>query len=467
MKTQSIWQSCRNRLREELPEQQFDEFIRPLQARQGNNGTLSILAPNRYVQGQVSDDYLSRIEAIIEDLDPDFIPDVTLRVGSLDGDEHSPDGQSREESFARDNGAKGPLRAGATRPTALHAGGTGSTCRLNQAYVFDTFVEGKSTELAKAAAMQVVENIGTSYNPLLLYGGVGLGKTHLAQAVGNAILAKQPKARVLYLYSKDFVESMVDALGNNTIQDLMRAYGSVDALLLDDVQFFAAKMRSQEEIFHVFNALIQNNGQMVLTCDRYPRDLDRLEERLKSRFVGGLTVELEPPDLETRAAILVKKAEMQGAELSEEVALYIADRMIRANVRELEGALQRVIATSNVMKVGISIESVRRALGDLFAAQERQVRVDTVQEVVADYYNIKRADLLSPKRTRTLARPRQMAMCLTKELTRHSYPEIGDRFGGRDHSTVIHACRTIHALRDSDPDIAEDYKNLIRQLSSR
>ena len=336
---------------------------------------------------------------------------------------------------------------------------------LNAEFVFDTFVEGKSNELAKAAALQVAENSGHSYNPLLLYGGVGLGKTHLMQAVGNEILKKQPNAKVVYLHSQRFVQDMVKALQQGTMQDFMNHYRSVDALLIDDIQFFAKKLRSQEEFFHVFNALLERDHQMILTCDRYPREIEGLEERLKSRFVWGLTVEVEPPELETRVAILMKKAEAEQVELDPGVAFFIAER-VRSNVRELEGALRRVIANARFTGRQISIDQVKRALRDLFAIQDRQISIDNIQRTTAEYFNIKLADLLSKRRNRTVARPRQMAMALAKELTNHSLPEIGDAFGGRDHTTVLHACRKVAELRESSSDIAEDYKNLSRLLSS-
>nr|NIP15394.1 chromosomal replication initiator protein DnaA [Pseudomonadales bacterium]NIX08683.1 chromosomal replication initiator protein DnaA [Pseudomonadales bacterium] len=302
-------------------------------------------------------------------------------------------------------------------------------------------------------------------NPLLLYGGVGLGKTHLMQAVGNCVLDENPDAKVVYLHSQRFVQDMVKALQQGTMQDFMQYYRSVDTLLIDDIQFFAKKLRSQEEFFHVFNGLLERGHQMVLTCDRYPREIDGLEERLKSRFVWGLTVEVEPPELETRVAILMKKAEAEQVDLDPAVAFFIGER-IRSNVRELEGALRRVIANARFTGTRITIEQVKRALRDLLAIQDRQVGIDNIQRTVAEYYNIKISDILSKRRNRTIARPRQMAMCLAKELTNHSLPEIGEAFGGRDHTTVLHACRKIAELRESSADVAEDYKNLNRVLSS-
>jgi chromosomal replication initiator protein len=318
--------------------------------------------------------------------------------------------------------------------------------------------------MAKAAASQVANNSGRSYNPLLMYGGVGLGKTHLMQAVGNEILRLKPDANVLYLHSQRFVQDMVKALQSGTMQDFMQYYRSIDALLIDDIQFFAKKLRSQEEFFHLFNSLLERGAQMILTSDKYPREIDGLEDRLKSRFVWGLTVEVEAPDLETRVAILMKKAEAEEVALDHEVAFFIAER-IRSNVRELEGALRRVIANARFTGSRISIEQVRRALRDLFAIQDRQISIDNIQRTTAEYFNIKIGDLLSKRRNRSIARPRQLAMALAKELTNHSLPEIGDAFGGRDHTTVLHACRKVVELRGTSLDIAEDYKNLSRLLS--
>ncbi len=401
------------------------------------------MAPNRYVKNQVQVAYLDRIGELLDQLgDPVSPMEVTVDVGIADEDD--------------------------TRP--LRADGSGSlriqpAHQLNSEFRFETFVEGKSNELAKAASLQVAANAGKSYNPLLLYGGVGLGKTHLMQAVGNCVLDENPDAKVVYLHSQRFVQDMVKALQQGTMQDFMQYYRSVDTLLIDDIQFFAKKLRSQEEFFHVFNGLLERGHQMVLTCDRYPREIDGLEERLKSRFVWGLTVEVEPPELETRVAILMKKAEAEQVDLDPAVAFFIGER-IRSNVRELEGALRRVIANARFTGTRITIEQVKRALRDLLAIQDRQVGIDNIQRTVAEYYNIKISDILSKRRNRTIARPRQMAMCLAKELTNHSLPEIGEAFGGRDHTTVLHACRKIAELRESSADVAEDYKNLNRVLSS-
>ena len=439
----SVWQKCLDRLQDELSSQQFDTWIRPLHARVEDD-RLKLLAPNRYVKNQVQVAYLPRIcEVLEQENDSAIAYEVDVEIGAVDVAPLAP------------RRADGSGSAIASQP--VHD--------LNEDFTFAGFVEGKSNELAKAAALQVADNAGQSYNPLLLYGGVGLGKTHLMQAVGNHIREHSPHAKVVYLHSQRFVQDMVQALKQGTMQEFMQFYRSIDALLIDDIQFFAKKLRSQEEFFHVFNGLLERGHQMVLTCDRYPREIDGLEERLKSRFVWGLTVEVEPPELETRVAILMKKAEAEEVDLDPAVAFFIGER-IRSNVRELEGALRRVIANARFTGSLITIEQVKRALRDLFAIQDRLISIDNIQRKVAEYYNIKISDILSKRRNRSIARPRQMAMYLAKEHTNHSLPEIGDAFGGRDHTTVLHACRKIAELREGSADVAEDYRNLNRLLSS-
>lgn len=336
---------------------------------------------------------------------------------------------------------------------------------LNTGFTFETFVEGKSNQLALAAARQISENPGSSYNPLFLYGGVGLGKTHLMHAVGNHLVKQNRNARVVYLHSERFVADMVKALQLNAINDFKKYYRSVDALLIDDIQFFSGKERSQEEFFHTFNALLEGGQQMILTCDRYPKEINGVEERLKSRFGWGLTVAVEPPELETRVAILMKKAEQHKVDLPHESAFFIAQR-IRSNVRELEGALKRVIASAHFMGRKIDIDLIRESLKDLLALQDKQVSIENIQRTVAEYYKIKVTDILSKRRSRSVARPRQIAMALSKELTSHSLPEIGDAYGGRDHTTVLHACRKVKQLVEADGEIRGDYKNLLRSLTS-
>jgi len=435
----TIWQKCLGQLESELANEQFDTYIRPLHV-EYDDGRLTLLAPNIYVEEKVRSSYLERISEYFDGAMDNS--EVNLSVGGV-----------KEAQ---------PLRV--ESKAVSHATNRITGHNLNREFTFDTFVEGKSNEMAKAAASQVANNSGKSYNPLLMYGGVGLGKTHLMQAVGNEILRLKPEANVLYLHSQRFVQDMVKALQTGTMQDFMQYYRSIDALLIDDIQFFAKKLRSQEEFFHLFNSLLERGAQMILTSDKYPREIDGLEDRLKSRFVWGLTVEVEAPDLETRVAILMKKAEAEEVALDQEVAFFIAER-IRSNVRELEGALRRVIANARFTGSRISIEQVRRALRDLFAIQDRQISIDNIQRTTAEYFNIKIGDLLSKRRNRSIARPRQLAMALAKELTNHSLPEIGDAFGGRDHTTVLHACRKVVELRSTSLDIAEDYKNLSRLLS--
>ncbi|WP_271272318.1 chromosomal replication initiator protein DnaA [Aliamphritea hakodatensis] len=344
-------------------------------------------------------------------------------------------------------------------------GGVRHQSNLNKAFTFNSFVQGKSNQLALAAAQQVADNPGGSYNPLFIYGGVGLGKTHLMHAVGMEMLQRNPNAKIVYLHSERFVADMVKALQLNAINDFKRYYRSVDALLIDDIQFFAGKERSQEEFFHTFNALLEGGQQMILTSDRYPKEINGVEERLKSRFGWGLTVAIEPPELETRVAILMKKAEEAQVRLPDDAAFFLAQK-IRSNVRELEGALKRVIANAHFTGNAITTPFIKESLKDLLALQDKQVSIDNIQRVVAEYYKIKVSDLLSKRRSRSVARPRQVAMSLSKELTNHSLPEIGDAFGGRDHTTILHGCRKVAELRESDTDIREDYQNLLRHLTA-
>ena len=455
------WQRCSSFLRDEMPPQQFNTWIRPLRATE-SAGALQLIAPNRFVKDWVHDKYIERIRQIVNDISGGRIASVLLDAAGRDAPLRAPLVKPAVSSpFVRVAGldaVPAPRRAEPEAPVRQHH-------YLIEGYTFQNFVEGKSNQLARAAAQQVAQNPGGAYNPLFIYGGVGLGKTHLMHAVGNALLGGDPNARVVYLHSERFVGDMVKALQLNQINDFKRYYRSVDALLIDDIQFFAGKERSQEEFFNTFNALLEGGQQMILTCDRYPKEIDGLEERLKSRFGWGLTVAVEPPELETRVAILLKKAEQAGVDLPAEAAFFVAQR-IKSNVRELEGALKRVIASAHFTHRRIDLELVRESLKDLLALQDRQISLDNIQRTVAEYYKIKLSDLLSARRSRSVARPRQLAMALSKELTNHSLPEIGDSFGGRDHTTVLHACRKIKELRDSDPDMHEDYKNLYRLLSA-
>ena len=476
-----VWQNCIESLKAEVPAEEFRTWIAPLEVEISSN-VLSVSAPNRFISDWVRGKYLPRIVEIVDAYEDEEIT-VDLHVhtskrfveppkqavmhaktsnkyngSSIEGhqtsiDETLPKGASqapRQQGASPNNVIKGKV---------LHQGS------LNSKNNFENFVIGKSNQLARAAAMQVAENPGYAYNPLFIYGGVGLGKTHLMHAIGNYLLSKKPDARVVYLHSETFVATMVSALQLNAINEFKRFYRSVDALLIDDIQFFAGKERSQEEFFHTFNALLEGGHQIILTCDRFHKEINGLEERLKSRFGWGLTVAVDPPELETRAAILMNKAELSGVQLPYEAALFVAQRL-RSNVRELEGALKRVIAHANFKGQDITLELIKEALRDLFALQEKLVTIDNIQRSVAEYYKIKMADMLSKRRNRSVARPRQVAMTLSKELTNHSLPEIGDAFGGRDHTTVLHACRQITKLRHSSRDIQEDYNNLLRSLSS-
>ena len=415
-------------------------------------------APNRFIRDFVAGKYLPLINTYLLDV---VAPAAAQASVTVQGGQPTAPPSVRPDAFGTGQAATIPAEAPPRpAPAALV-----SPSSLVEGYTFERFVEGKSNQLALAAAQQVAEHPGLSYNPLFLYGGVGLGKTHLMHAVGNAMRRQNPEAKVVYLHSERFVADMVKALQLNAINDFKRFYRSVDALLIDDIQFFANKDRSQEEFFHTFNALLEGGQQMILTCDRYPKEIEGVEERLKSRFGWGLTVAVEPPDLETRVAILMKKAEQSHISLAPDAAFFIAQR-IRSNVRELEGALKRVIASANFTGRPFDIELIKDSLKDLFALQDKQVSLDNIKRKVAEYYKIKVADLMSKRRNRSVARPRQVAMAMSRELTHHSLPEIGDAFGGRDHTTVLHACRKIRELRDVSPDISEDYQNLLRALTT-
>ncbi|WP_425274046.1 chromosomal replication initiator protein DnaA [Thioalkalivibrio thiocyanoxidans] len=451
----SLWTACLDRLQGRVSEQQLNTWLRPLHAEE-EEGALRLLAPNQFVFEHVRDHLLRSIEEAVSEVRPgsDEVDGQRVRLGI--GGAEWPAGQPEGvEPVRAPSGTKQPR---ATLPK-------GPVSNLNPAFTFETFVEGKSNQLARAASLQVAENPGVAYNPLFIYGGVGLGKTHLMHAIGNRILARQPEGRIIYLHSERFVADMIKALQHNAIDDFKQYYRSADALLIDDIQFFANKERSQEEFFHTFNALLEGQQQIILTSDRYPKEVEGLEERLKSRFGWGLTIAIEPPELETRVAILQRKAEQAGIELPTEVAFFMGKR-IRSNIRELEGSLRRVIANAHFTGKPITLDFAKEALRDLLAVQSKLITLENIQKTVADYYRIKVADLLSTRRSRSVARPRQMAMALAKELTQHSLPEIGQAFGGRDHTTVIHACRKIAELREADASLDEDYANLLRTLSS-
>lgn len=448
--TSILWKSCVHKLESELSEQQLNTWIRPLHAIEENGG-LTLLAPNRFVLDWVQDKFLSRIDELVGTSNNAATRPVTLEIGSSERAVQMSSAVEAAEKIQAVNATSAKLQ--------------NFNHNLNPNFTFDTFVEGKSNQLPKAAALQVSGHPGTAYNPLLIYGGVGLGKTHLLHAIGNQMLVQKPSAKILYLHSERFVADMVKALQHNAISEFKRFYRTVDALLIDDIQFFAGKERSQEEFFHTFNSLLELQSQVILTCDRYPKEVEGLEERLKSRFGWGLTQAIEPPELETRVAIMQRKAELMNVELPNEVAFFIGKR-IRSNIRELEGALRRVIANAQFTGSAITLDFAKEALHDLLALQDKLVTIDNIQKTVAEYFKIRVSDLLSARRSRSITRPRQIAMSLAKELTNHSLPEIGDAFGGRDHTTVLHACRKVTSLREGDMRINDDYINLLRSLSS-
>ena len=458
----SLWQQCLEHLENQLDAQQYNTWIMPLQAVEEGDA-LKLLAPNRFVKDFVNERFVGTISEIVSKIDGAEQIRVVLEIGTRNvapkkasppirpaaPNKSAPTDKPKTASFRRSDDEAQPEYVS----------------NLRSEFTFDTFVEGKSNQIAKAASVQIGENPGVAYNPLFIYGGVGLGKTHLMHAVGNLMLQKKPDSKIIYVHSERFVADMVKALQHNAMDAFKRYYRSVDALLVDDIQFFAGKDRSQEEFFHTFNSLLEGRQQVIISCDRYPKEIQNLEERLKSRFGWGLTVAIEPPELETRVAILMSKAQQMQVELPHEVAFFMAKR-IRSNVRELEGALRRVIANSRFMARPITLDFAKDALRDLLAAQDKLVTIENIQKTVAEYFKIRVADLLSKKRSRSIARPRQLAMALAKELTNHSLPEIGDAFGGRDHTTVLHACKKIKELRDSDVRVNEDYQNLLRILTT-
>ncbi len=446
----ALWQKCLDHLEGELSPQQFNTWIRPLHAVEERD-SLRLLAPNRFVRDWVHDHFAERISEVVEGIGGSGSRKVIVQVGSRP----TAGVQGQENSGSVEVATRGRSGSGKRRQVS----------GLRGDFTFDTFVEGKCNQLGRAASIQVGENPGAAYNPLFIYGGVGLGKTHLMHAVGNMILTRSPQAKVVYLHSERFVTDMVKALQHNAINDFKRYYRSVDALLIDDIQFFVGKERSQEEFFHTFNALLEDQQQVILTCDRYPKEVDGLEERLKSRFGWGLTIAIEPPDTETRVAILQRKAMAANVTLAYEVAFFIAKR-IRSNVRELEGALRRVMANAQFTGRAITLEFTRESLKDLLALQDKLVSIENIQRTIAEHYKVRVADLVSKRRNRSIARPRQMAMAIAKDLTNHSLPEIGDAFGGRDHTTVIHACRKVKELMEEDSAMRDDYAILIRRLST-
>ncbi len=438
-----LWEQCISHLESELSEQQFNTWILPLQVGLENN-TLNLFAPNRFVMDWVKKNFLDQIKAAIHNLDDSKSIAVSLSIGS----QYRPDNKSNQIEQTQIKNER------QLYPSSL-----------NDSQIFENYVEGKSNQLARAASIQVSTNPGSDYNPLYIYGGVGLGKTHLMQAAGNQIKKLRPDSKVVYVNCERFVSDMVKALQHSKINEFKKFYRSVDALLIDDIQFLADKNRSQEEFFHTFNSLYESRAQMIITCDRYPKEIDGLEERLRSRLGWGLAVDIKPPDLETRVAILQSKAESIMVNIPEEVAFFIASKF-KSNIRELEGALKRVIAHAHFTGHSITQEFTREALKELLAVQDKKITIENIQKTVSEYFKISISDLLSSRRTRSITRPRQMAMALAKQLTKHSLPEIGNAFGGRDHTTVLHACRKISELCKEDSIIDEDYENLYRTLSN-
>ncbi|MCU7938759.1 MAG: chromosomal replication initiator protein DnaA [gamma proteobacterium symbiont of Bathyaustriella thionipta] len=488
-----IWEKCLQALEKEIPAHEYKIWVLPLQAKLVSDVNLVLFAPNKFVIDFVKKRFLSNISTIIDKLSDNLVS-VELQVGSIKRNpETLPPSHKKIHLTISDPGVnsssqnaahKGAFTSVSEKLTSTLKNSTNNTntsspvdkrfkkyqSALNKEMSFDTFVEGKCNMLARAASLQIVETISegssnNNYNPFLIYGGVGLGKTHLIHALGNIIMSDNPDSKVIYLHSERFVQEMITALQNKTIYQFKNFYRSVDVLLIDDIQFFAGKERTQEEFFHTFNALLECQKQIIMTCDTFPKEVSGLEDRLKSRFGWGLTVSIDLPDTETRVAILLSKAAQANIDLPQDVAFFIAQR-IRSNVRELEGALRRVIATARFQGKKISVEFAKLALHDLIALQDKQVSIENIQKIVAEYYKIRVADLHSKRRTRSVARPRQIAMSLAKHLTSHSLPEIGDAFGGRDHTTVLYACRKIDELRAEEVIVEEDYTNLHRQLTS-
>ena len=441
-----LWRRCLERLEGDLSAEDLHTWLMPLQARDDADG-LQLFAPNSYTLDTVRERYLANIETVLQQLQGKPWP-ARLEVGSS---------APRPKPAAKAAPATRPRAAAAPAAPAFQH-------NLDPHYTFETFVEGKSNQLGKAAAMQVATNPGRAYNPLLLYGGTGLGKTHLMHAAGNLMLEHNPQCKVMYLRSEQFVGSMIEALRAKSMDEFKRRFRSVDALLIDDIQFFAGKDTTQEEFFHTFNALFESKQQIILTCDRYPKEVDKLEPRLKSRLGWGLSVAIEPPDFETRAAILLAKALEKGVAVDESVAMLLAKR-IRSNVRDLEGALNTLAARANFYGKPITTEFAEETLRDLLATHAQAVNIPNIQKITAEYFNVRLQDLLSKRRVRSLARPRQIAMTLSKELTEHSLPEIGEAFGGRDHTTVMHACKTIRKFIETDPRMRQDWEQLIRTLT--
>lgn len=470
---ENFWSLCLGRFEEELSTQQFNTWIKPLRF-EAHEGALRLLAPNRFVQQWVKDRFLQKIAALAEEAFPtpmqielalydasDKAPVSKTIAKPKPAAEPAPAAKKIEAEISKVTKTVTPAKSASaavkkTKPAAESNG-------LNPAFRFDNFVTGKANQLARAAAIQVAENPGTAYNPLFIYGGVGLGKTHVLQAIGNHLKAQRPDAKIRYLHAERYVSDVVKAYEHKAFDEFKRQYHSLDLLLIDDIQFFAKKSRTQEEFFYAFNSLIEAKKQIIITCDTYPKEIADVDERLRTRFSWGLTVAVEPPELEMRVAILLKKAEAARVTLDEDVAFFIA-KQVRSSVRELEGALNRIIAMANFTGHAIDVNLAKEALKDLIAVRGRQITIENIQKTVADYYKIKVAEMYSKKRSRNFARPRQIAMTLARELTNHSFPEIGEAFGGRHHTTVMHACDEIEQLRQNDQNLARDISVLIQVI---
>lgn len=459
---ENFWSICLGRFQQELSAQQFNTWIKPLQFEAQTNG-LRLLAPNRFVQQWVKDRFLRRIELLAEEL---LAEPVKIELALLETNASSEQPVVEPVMNGAVNAAKAAEKA-APAPTAAKKAKpkttTPESSGLNPSFNFDNFVTGKANQLARAAALQVAENPGTAYNPLFIYGGVGLGKTHLLQAIGNHLKQQRPDAKIRYLHAERYVSDVVRAYEHKAFDEFKRQYHSLDLLLIDDIQFFAKKSRTQEEFFYAFNSLIESKKQIIITCDTYPKEIADVDERLRTRFSWGLTVAVEPPELEMRVAILLKKAEAAKFMLHEDVAFFIA-KQVRSSVRELEGALNRIVAMAKFTGNSIDVSLAREALKDLIAVRGRQITMENIQKTVADYYKIKVAEMYSKKRSRNFARPRQIAMALARELTNHSFPEIGEAFGSRHHTTVMHACDEVEQLRQNDPNVARDIAFLVQVI---
>lgn len=454
---ENFWSICLDRFKQELSAQQFNTWIKPLRFEPKNN-TVRLLAPNRFVQQWVKDRFLRRIELLAEEL---LQHPVAIELALSDTEAVAINGVERKPAPITSETA--PLPPVVAVPKKTPPKTSQELCGLNPSFNFDNFVTGKANQLARAAALQVAENPGTAYNPLFVYGGVGLGKTHLLLAIGNHLKQQRPDAKVRYLHAERYVSDVVKAYEHKSFDEFKRQYHSLDLLLIDDIQFFAKKSRTQEEFFYAFNSLIESKKQIVITCDTYPKEIADVDERLRTRFSWGLTVAIEPPELEMRVAILLKKAEAANFLLHEDVAFFIA-KQVRSSVRELEGALNRIIAMAKFTGHVIDVNLAREALKDLIAVRGRQITMENIQKTVADYYKIKVAEMYSKKRSRNFSRPRQIAMALARELTNHSFPEIGEAFGSRHHTTVMHACEEIEQLRQNDPMVARDIAFLIQVI---